>query len=226
VATLTLARPERLNALYTDLFEQGSAALEGLGDDVRIVIVAAEGRAFSAGADLKELRRPDFSRADGEAFQAAAERFTTLLETIPQATIARVQGLCLTGGLEVALSCDFIIAALDAEFGDTHAKIAFRPRWGLTQRLPRRIGIQRAREMSLTARRVSGSEAAAIGLALDAVPLDQLDARIATLVDGILANDAKSQRVYKALYRESQNHLLDAGLRFETDFRLPRAAKA
>ena len=222
IATVTLSRPESLNALCTQLFEEGSAALEALPPDVRVVIIAAEGRAFSAGADLKDLGRPDFSKADGEAFQAAAERFTQLLETIPQTTSARVHGLCLTGGLEVALSCDFIIAANEAEFGDTHAKIGFRPRWGLTQRLPRRIGIQRAREMSLTARRVGGVEAAAIGLALDCVPLADLDARIAALAGAICANDPHSQRAYKALYHASQNHLLDDGLRHEADARFSR----
>lgn len=222
VATLTLDRPDQLNALSPALFQEAGDALEALPDEVRIVIVAGAGRAFSAGADLKTLSAPEFRKIDNGAFQASAVRFVDLLGTIPQVTIARVHGLCLTGGLEVALGCDLIVAADEAEFADTHAKIGFRPRWGLTQRLPRRIGIQRAREMSLTARRVGGREAAAIGLALDSVPAAELDARIDTLVQAILANSPRSLPIYKGLYHASQNHPLDEGTRVEADYRAPR----
>ncbi|MBV9842735.1 MAG: enoyl-CoA hydratase/isomerase family protein [Sphingomonadaceae bacterium] len=222
VATLTLNRPDQLNALSPALFREAGDALEAMPEEVRVIVVAGAGRAFSAGADLKVLSDPEFRKTDDGAFQRHAVRFVDMLGTVAQVTIAKVHGLCLTGGLEVALGCDLIVAADEAQFADTHAKIGFRPRWGLTQRLPRRVGIQRAREMSLTARMVGGREAAAIGLALESVPAPQLDARVDALVAAILANSARSLPIYKALYAGAQNHFLDEGARFEADYVRPR----
>jgi enoyl-CoA hydratase len=138
---------------------------------------------------------------------------------MPQATIAQVHGNCFTGGLEVAISCDFILAAEDAVFCDSHGKLGLRPGWGLSQRLPRRIGVMRAKEMSLTGRRVSGREAAAIGLALEAAPPERLAARVLDLAMAIAANNPGSVAAYKTLYRGAQVLGLDEGLSFEASYR-------
>jgi enoyl-CoA hydratase/carnithine racemase len=214
VATLTLARPERLNAITPTLLAEGCAALESVAasENVSVLVLTGEGRAFSAGVDLKVLSAPGFARGEGRDFNERAARFTRLLETIPQATIARVQGPCFTGGLELAVACDLLVAADEAVFADTHAKLGFRPTFGLTQRLPRRIGAMRAMELSFTARRFGGQEAAAIGLALVSVPLAQLDATVAGLAGQIAENSLGSIGAYKQLYRASANLGLDAGL--------------
>jgi enoyl-CoA hydratase len=225
VATLTLNRPAKLNALSPSLLADAVAEVESLrGTGTGVLIIAGAGRAFSAGADLDAMSGSDFTREDGRRFQALAKKLTHLLETIPQITIAKVHGLCLTGGLELALACDLIVAADEAEFADTHAQIGFRPMWGLTQRLPRRIGIMRARELSFTGRRVKGKEATALGLALEAVPATSLDARVDALAAAIIENNPDSLAAYKALYHQSQNLMLDEGLRYEAAarFRIAR----
>jgi len=225
VATLTLNRPDSLNALTPDLFAEGCEALDQVAGnrDIGVLVLAGAGRAFCAGADLKIFR--SFTAEQGQEFTALADRFTRTLETMPQATIARVHGVCFTGGLEVALACDLLVASEEARFADTHAKFGIVPMWGLSQRLPRRVGLQRAREMSFTAREVSGQEAVALGLALEAVPPADLDARIQALADSILATSAKSVAIYKKMYRFSQNCFLDEGLDYERNMRYRSAPR-
>jgi enoyl-CoA hydratase len=219
IATLTLNRPEQLNALSPDLFAEAVDALENIAqsDDIGVVILAANGRAFCAGADLKVFTKPDFTREQATEYTRNADRFATLLETMPQATIARIHGICFTGGLEIALGCDLLVCADEARFADTHAKLGFVPMWGLSQRLPRRVGLQQAREMSFTGREFSGPEAVAIGLALRSVPLADLDQSVRQLADDILKSNARSVATYKKLYWQSQNSFLRDGIQYEID---------
>lgn len=217
IATLTLNRPNQLNALSPDLFAEAVHALEAIAAsrDIGVVVLAGAGRAFCAGADLKVFTSPDFSKEQAEEYTRNADRFATLLETMPQATIARVHGICFTGGLEVSLGCDFLVCADEARFADNHAKLGFVPMWGLSQRLPRRVGMQRAREMSFTAREYSGHEAVEIGLVLKSVPLAQLDASIDELANAILKNNPRSISIYKKLYDKAQNSFLSDGIQYE-----------
>ncbi len=224
VARLTFARPTSLNALSPDLISQALAATESVAaSDARVLVLAGEGRSFSAGVDLKSTaQNPDFRGEAVRRFSDEARRLAVLFETMPQVVIARVAGHCFTGGLELALACDLIVAAEDAVFCDTHAKLGMRPGWGLSQRLPRRIGQMRAREMSFTARRVGAAEALALGLVLEVAPLVELDARIEALATAIIANDAAAIAAYKTLYRACETHTLDDGLAFEATTRFPR----
>jgi len=221
VATITLARPEQLNALSPELLVECLHALETIAasKEIGVLILAAQGRAFSAGVDLKAVAKPDYTPARAAEFSRNAERVLTLLESMPQVTIAKVHGICFTGGLEVALGCDLIVAADEARFADTHAKLGYAPIWGLSQRLPRRVGNQRAREMSFTAREYSGAEAAAIGLVLKSVPLPQLDAAVEELAQLIVKNNSDSIGAYKKLYNEAQNSFLRDGLQYERQCR-------
>ncbi|MDB5470171.1 MAG: enoyl-CoA hydratase/carnithine racemase [Caulobacter sp.] len=216
VAVLTLARPHVLNALSPTLIAEALRVAEAVAaSDARALVIEGEGKSFSAGVDLKAVTAPDYTPEVRKAFSDNARRLCVLLETMPQPVIARVTGHCFTGGLELALACDFILAADDAVFCDTHAKLGMRSGWGLSQRLPRRIGQQRAREMSFTARRVPASEAVQLGLILDAVPADRLDVRVAALIDAILPSSADAVAAYKTLYRKAQTTTLDDGLKFE-----------
>jgi enoyl-CoA hydratase/carnithine racemase len=182
------------------------AALRG-DDSVGCVVLRGAGKCFSAGHDLSDI-------AAGEAVPSRGWHSETLrlMEKLPKPVIAAVHGHCYTGALEVALACDYIIAADDARFGDTHAKWALTPVWGMSQRLPRRVGPYKAREMMFTCRTYSGREAAEIGLANICVPDNAFDAQLEALSAQILANSWFSHRANKRLLRDTDGLPLEAGL--------------
>jgi enoyl-CoA hydratase len=220
--TLTFNRPDALNALTPDLLAETANALREISvrTDISVVILTGAGRAFSAGVDLKALNDQGLDLAEGNVgddLNNSAREVQTLLEEMPQATIAKVNGFCFTGGVELILACDIIIAAEEAKFGDTHAKLGLRPTWGMTQRLPRRVGMMRARELSFTARTFNGVEAAQMGLALEAVPLADLDDFVDQLCARICQNSNGSIAAYKDLYKASENNGLEAGLAYEKE---------
>jgi enoyl-CoA hydratase/carnithine racemase len=129
--------------------------------------------------------------------------------------IARIRDHCFTGGLELALAADLLIAAESAKFGDTHGQWGLAPIWGRAVRLPERIGRSRAKELMFTSRRITGAEAAAIGLVDRACPDDALDAEVAALAAEICANSRGTNRIAKALLRANAEQPREAGLRFE-----------
>ncbi|MBI1339664.1 enoyl-CoA hydratase [bacterium] len=151
VAVLTLNRPKQLNALSVALRRELVAALRTLGaqDEVRAIVLTGAGRAFSAGVDLKEAGQSGFAlgteRTDtGDIDLAGA------FDACPWPVIAAVNGFAITGGFELVLMCDVILASTEARFADTHGRVGLMPVWGLSQRLPRLIGPARAKELSLT----------------------------------------------------------------------------
>jgi len=220
VAEITLNRPDQMNALTPDLLQAVSQHLQDLAarDDVSVIVLTGAGRAFSAGVDLKALQSGGGDAAGGDVgghLNDLARQVIDLVATVPQAVIAKINGFCFTGALEIALACDLRIAAEEAKFGDTHAVLGFRPTWGMTQRLPRIVGAQRARELSFTARTFTGRQAADYGLVLEAVPLADLDRVVAELAQQIAANSPGSIAAYKDLYRVSADKGLADGLAFE-----------
>lgn len=218
VATVTLARPEALNALTPAMLNRLATVLEGLGQDnsVRVVVLTGEGRAFSAGVDLKSLAgREIINGSIGEILDIPARRVTTALAGMPKITIAKVNGACFTGALEIAISCDLVFCADDAKMGDTHVKFGIRPSWGMNQRLVRLVGPQRARDLSYTARTFTGAEAAQWGLALASAPKDGLDAMVKAYVEQILPNHAPTLAACKDLYRNALDRGLASGLAYE-----------
>ncbi|MCK9542607.1 MAG: enoyl-CoA hydratase/isomerase family protein, partial [Novosphingobium sp.] len=173
VASLTLNRADKRNALSLAVWgalEMHLATIESWGDAIGAVVLRAEGPVFCAGNDLKERGAP----TPRPNYQAS---LVTRLADLPQPVIVAVQGGCFTGGLELALAGDIILVAESASFADTHGKFALVPVWGLSQRLPRRVGTYKAREISFTGLPVSGREAERIGLANQCVADDQLEAR-------------------------------------------------
>ncbi|MCU1503781.1 MAG: enoyl-CoA hydratase, partial [Ilumatobacteraceae bacterium] len=132
-----------------------------------------------------------------------------------QPTIAAVHGHCYTGALELALACDFIIAAESAKFADTHGRWAMTPTWGMSQRLPRRIGAALTKELMFTGRVVDGAEAARIGLANRCVPDEQFDAVLGEITAAIAGNSGFTSRADKMLVNAGQNLSLVDGLAFE-----------
>ena len=212
-ATLVLNRPDKLNALNVELFaalEAEVARLEQQTDTVGLVILRGAGRCFSAGHDLADISTGE--RLPAPNFQA---RIIARLANLPQPVITAVHGHCYTGALELALCGDIILAAENARFADTHAKWALTPVWGMSQRLPRRVGTYKAREMMFTCRTYSGREAAEMGLANICVPDNEFDAQIAALSAQILANSWFSHRANKRLLCETDGLPIEAGLAHE-----------
>jgi enoyl-CoA hydratase len=213
IAFLTLNRPQALNALSPTLFvqlRQHIDAIAGQIDKIGCVVLQAEGRSFSAGNDLRAIQAGE--KAPTPTFQADT---IIALERLPQPTIAAVQGHCYTGALELVLGCDLMICGETARFADTHGKFSMTPLWGMSQRLPRRIGPLRAKEIMFSGRVVSGTEAAEIGLANFVVPDAELRARTEEMARQIVANSWHTLRADKMLVDGSQNLGLKDGLAFE-----------
>ncbi|MGN6473582.1 MAG: enoyl-CoA hydratase/isomerase family protein [Mycobacteriales bacterium] len=209
---LTLNRPEKLNALTVGMFRELRTHIEELQTDTTIgcVVLRGEGRCFSAGHDLADI-------AGGEHTPSRGWHSETLLmlERLPQPVIAAVHGHCYTGALEVALACDFIVAAADARFADTHAKWALAPIWGMSQRLPRRVGIATAKRLSFTAETIDAAEALRIGLAERVFPNETFDSDVDDLARQITANSPFTHAANKRLFQATDGMTLTAGLQWE-----------
>lgn len=209
---LTLNRPDKLNALTVGVFRQLRRHVEDLQSDDKIhcVVLRGAGKCFSAGHDLADI-------AAGEDPPSRGWHSETLrlMERLRQPVIAAVHGHCYTGALEVALACDFIVAADNARFGDTHAKWALTPIWGMSQRLPRRVGVATAKRLMFTAAMFDAAEAVRIGLAEYTVPLERFDAEIEALARSIVANSSFSHAANKRLLEATDARPMDAGLQWE-----------
>ncbi|MDP0399908.1 enoyl-CoA hydratase/isomerase family protein [Tsukamurella strandjordii] len=203
VASITLNRPEKLNAINAAMVDDLAAALDrvraGIADGaVRVLVLTGAGRAFSAGFDLGSIvgSPVDFAVRTGDVVDS--------IEQLDVPVIAKVRGPAMTGALEVALTADLIVAAENAKFADTHAKWGLVPQWGLSVRLPERVGDATAKLMTFTARVFSGTEAARIGLADLAVPEADLDGAVAALAAEIADNSAEAIAIYKKLYADAR----------------------
>lgn len=211
--TLTLNRPEKRNALDEATFAALDAALEMIESDSSIacVILRGAGKAFCAGADLGGVGGG--SSRGPHANQKIVER----LANLPVPTIAAIHGTCYTGGLELALACDILIADHTARFADTHGKWGFVGTWGITQRLPRRIGLMNAKSMMFTSRIVEADEAAAMGLVWQVVDEGALEGAVETLARQIIANSSHTNRSVKRLLVDTEGMALAEALAHEAN---------
>ncbi len=193
LCTLTLNRPEKLNALDTELFRELDAHLadlEGQTASVGCVVLRGAGRAFCAGADLGAV---------DTTLGLLKPKIIERLSRLPQPTIAAVHGVCFTGALELALACDFIIADASTRFADTHGKWGLVGAWGMSQRLPRRIGAAAAKTMMFTARTVEAEEAKALGLIDILAEAGGLGTAVADFAGSVLANSWHTNMATKRL---------------------------
>jgi len=188
---------------------EGIASLVSQANDdegVGVVVLEGAGRAFSAGVDLKVLQgiNPQGGKI-GDLFDAPARRAYLAIRSATCPVIAKVHGACFTGALEMALHCDFLYTTQDCKFGDTHAKFGLRPTWGMTQTLAQAVGVRRARELSFSARTFPGTEAASLGIAIEAAPdKAALDALVADCAQRISANSRAAVAAIKDLYDLAQ----------------------
>lgn len=211
LCTLTLNRPGKLNALDTATFEEldaHCAALESEVGSVGCVVLRGAGRAFCAGADIGGI---------GQGFTDSRFKpgVVARLAALPQPVIAAVHGVCFTGGLELALAADVIVAERSARFADTHGKWGLVGAWGMTQRLPRRIGMAQAKRLMFTAQAIEAPEAAALGLVDVLVEDGELDARVAELAAQVLANSWHTNVETKKLLAATDGMTLAQGLAHE-----------
>ena len=213
VVTLTLNRPDKLNALNPALFVElrdHVDALAGQTESVGCVVLTGAGRAFCAGNDLAAIAARE--QAPTPHFQAET---IDAIEALPQPVIGKINGYCFTGGLELALGCDLIVAGESAVFGDTHGKWGLAPVWGMSVRLPERVGRGPAKDMMFTGRRVDGREAERIGLADRCVSDADLDGAVADLAALIVANSWGTSRIDKLLLAASARMPRDQALLHE-----------
>jgi len=202
ITTITFNRPDAMNAFTPTLLEALVTALQDASTSARVIILKGAGRAFSAGVDLKVLQQATLKLGRvGGVFDGPASEAAAAVRQASVPVVAQVHGACFTGALEIALHCDLLYTTHATKFGDTHAKFGIRPTWGMSQTLPRIVGIRRARELSFTARTFSGTDAAAWGLANQAFKtLEDLEAAVAETAAAIANNSPGAVAAYKELF--------------------------
>jgi enoyl-CoA hydratase len=200
VCAVTLNRPDARNAMNTELQRALAIALAGAesDDDVDVVILTGADPAFCAGLDLRELGSTAANLVGGRDNEHRSP--FTVLWTMTKPVIGAINGPAVTGGFELALGCDFLVASERATFGDTHARVGVTPGGGMSVFLPQSVGLRRAKEMSLTGNFVDAREALALRLVNHVVPHDELLPTVRRLANDIAGNDQVAVRNLKQLY--------------------------
>ena len=205
IATVTLNRPEKRNALNSDVLRLLPQLLARADKDdaVDVVILTGADPAFSAGLDLKQLGDTgDNLRGTGADGAPNATGVRGPFPTMTKPLIGAINGVAITGGFELALNCDFLVASEHAKFGDTHSRVGVMPGWGLTVLLPQAIGVRRAKEMSLTSNFMGAEEALAFGLVNHVVPHADLIPFTRQIARDIAGNEADGVRRMLQTYKE------------------------
>jgi len=199
-AVVILDRPEAMNALSRALRARLHEAVTELAadPDVKVLILTGAGRAFTAGLDLKELGSDPRGLGAANARSPAENPVHAILDC-PKPVIGAINGVAITGGFELALACDVLIASTNARFADTHARVGILPGWGLSQRLARIIGIYRAKELSLTGNFLDAQTALAWGLVNRVVEPEALMPAAMALADDMASIPLETLAAYKAL---------------------------
>jgi enoyl-CoA hydratase len=206
VRTLTLNRPQARNALSRELRRRFFQALRDAeaDEDVDVVVLTGADPVFCAGLDLKEL-------GDTTELPDISPQWPPMNKPV----IGAINGAAVTGGLEFALYCDILIASEQARFADTHARVGLLPTWGLSVRLPQKVGVGLARRMSLTGDYLSAADALRAGLVTEVVPHDELLPTARRVAASIVGNNQKAVRALLASYHRIDAEQTDAGLWIE-----------
>jgi enoyl-CoA hydratase len=215
IATLTLNRPDAMNALSRALRDAIADAFREVQADpaIRVAILTGAGRAFCAGFDLKELGQADAERMAEESQSGVVDAIASFEGPI----IAAVNGHAITGGFELALACDMIIASTRAKFADTHARVGILPGWGLSQKLPRMIGVSRAKELSFSGNFLLAEQAERWGLVNRVVSPDALLPCCHELAEAMASCVPEVLRGYKRLIDDGLALPLGEALRMESE---------
>ena len=217
VALVTLNRPNAMNALSKALRSDLFKVMTALNDDdeVRVVILTGAGeKAFTAGLDLKELGSEPGAMSAANA-EGADENPVRAIETCKKPVIGAINGVAITGGFEVALACDVLIASTNARFADTHARVGIMPGWGLSQKLSRLIGIYRARELSLSGNFLDAETAERWGLVNRVVAPGDLINTARRLAADMATIDPAFSAAYKLLINDGFDRSFADGMALE-----------
>ena len=223
VALVTLTRPQVMNAVNRQLRAEIIAVARELDEDlaVSVVVITGEGdKAFCAGADLKERGQRSVAELYDER-RFLRNRWVNSVASMAKPTIAAINGYCLGGGFELALQCDLRIASDNALFGLPEVGLGFLPGAGGTQRLPRAVGLQKAKELIFTGRRIDAHEAERLGIVLRVVPQAELMSAAMELARSIARQPRISLIQAKIALNASQETTLSAGLQAENEAWLP-----
>jgi enoyl-CoA hydratase len=211
IAIITFNRPEAMNALNNQTRAEFSQAIEdvAMDDAIKVLILTGSGKAFVAGSDIKEFNETTPFAAHN------IKRLGEMVEKLEKPVIAAVNGFCLGGGNEIAMGCDIIIASEKAKFGQTEINIGIIPGGGGTQRLPRLIGVCRAKELIYTGDIIRAEEADRLGLVNRVVPMDELMPAAKELAKKIAAKSAAALKLAKTAINRSMQTNLESGLKYE-----------
>lgn len=204
IATITMNRPEARNALSSEMLHLLAQTMKDAdqNDDVDVIILTGSDPAFTAGLDLKELGDASSNLLGGTGADGTpnADGVRGPFPKLSKPLIGAVNGVAVTGGFELALNCDFLIASERAKFGDTHARVGVMPGWGLSVLLPQAIGVRRAREMSFTGNFMLADEALEYGLVNHVVPHDELIPFTRRIALDIIGNEQSGVRTIRNTY--------------------------
>ena len=211
IAIITFNRPEAMNALNNQTRAEFLAAIDDVAEDdsIKVLILTGSGKSFVAGSDIKEFNATTPFAAHN------IKRLGEMVEKLEKPVIAAVNGFCLGGGNEIAMGCDIIIASEKAKFGQTEINIGIIPGGGGTQRLPRLIGVCRAKELIYTGDIIRAEEADRLGLVNRVVPMDELMPAAKELAKKIAAKSAAALKLAKTAITRSMQTNLESGLKYE-----------
>ncbi len=218
VATIVLNRPESLNALNTALLTELRTALEYAEADtaVRVLVITGAGdKAFCAGVDVAEI--VEKSPEEARAFSQWVQAIFTIIEELKKPVIAKINGFCLGGGLELAMACDFRIASDTSRFGLPEVNLAIIPGGGGTQRIPRLIGKTKALELLMTGSPIDAAEAFRLTLVNEIVPADNLEKKVDEFVQKLLEKSPVTLGILKAAANKGLEMNLEQALRYEAE---------
>ena len=218
IATITFNRPKALNALNGALLAEFSQALDDIGadEDIRVLVLTGAGdKSFVAGADISELATFDSLKA--KDFARIGHDIINKLQLLPIVVIAAVNGFALGGGTEIAIACDFIYASENAKFGQPEINLGVIPGFGGTQRLPRLIGTNMAKELIYTGKMISAAEALQLGLANKVAPHEELMDEVMKTAEAIAAKGKVSTRAAKQAINRGMDVDLASGCAIEID---------
>ena len=217
VAVVTVCRPQALNALNSQFFREMDSLIADIGarDDIKVLIITGEGKAFAAGADIAEMAGKTQDQA--VQFSKAGQKTFRSLELLPQPVIAAVNGFALGGGCELALACDFRIASLKAKFGQPEVNLGVIPGYGATQRLSRLIGLGNALFLLLTGEMIGAEEAFRLGLVQKTAEPEALMPTALGLAKTIVAKGPKAVRLVKRVARQGILTDFEAGCALESE---------
>lgn len=223
-AIVTLNRPQAMNALSRELRSEFVEVFTNCTDDpnVRVIILTGNGKAFCAGFDLKELG----SGASSDAAEEVSNIVAEAMQAFEGPIIGAINGHCITGGFEMALACDVLIASESARFADTHARVGMLPGWGLSQKLPRLIGLSRAREISFTGAPVFAKQAYEWGLINHVLAAEELLPKAIEIAQNMCGCVPHILTQYQELISEGYSMPLDKALLWEEEKAIESARQA